>query len=291
MTIDYPAVLGLEEKGPRYAYTERDAMLYALAVGLGSNSLNEQELPFIYEKNLRAVPTLATVIAWGAGVSTDRLGVNQKLVLHGEEETIFHRTLAPSGAVLPESRVVEVYDKGKDKGAVILRRTVLRDEADGAPVATINRTIIARGDGGAGGSAGAPRAPHVVPERRPDATLSYETRPDQAALYRLCGDRNPLHVDPRMAQVAGFTAPILHGLCTYGMTCRAVLETYCDFDPSFIASHAVRFSSPVYPGETLKVDLWRDEDTVSFEASVPQRGVTVVKSGKSMLRPDRWLGH
>lgn len=285
MPIDYPAVLGLRENGLRFTYTERDTMLYALAIGMGADPLNMAELPFVYEKGLRAIPTLATVIAWGAGVSTARLGLNQRMVLHGEEETILHKPLPPSGTIIADSGIVEIFDKGKDKGAIVLRRTVLHDEADGEPIATLHRSLFARGDGGNGGAIGALPAPHPIPGRAPDASLTFTTRPDQAVLYRLCGDRTPLHIDPESAQASGFKAPILHGLCTYGICSRAVLQAYCDFDPARVASHAARFSSPVYPGEALQVDLWRDGEIVSFEASVPARDVKVIRNGKSVLRP------
>lgn len=284
MAIDYPAVLGLKQEGLRFTYTERDAMLYALGIGLGSDPLDRRELCFVYEKALRALPTFATVIAWGAGVSTADIGLDQRLVLHGEEETILHRPLAPSGSIVSNSGILEVYDKGRDKGAIVVRRTELFDAVDGLPVATLFRSLFARGDGGGGSAAVAP-APHAIPDRAPDRLLRYATRPDQALLYRLSGDRTALHADPDMAEAAGFDAPILHGLCTYGICARAVLEAYCDFDPARFASHRARFSSPVYPGETLEIALWRDEDIVSFEASVPARGVKVIRNGRSMLRP------
>ena len=284
MPIQYPEILELKETDIEFEYTDRETMLYAIAVGLGSDPLNEAELPFVYEKDLRAIPTLATVVAWGAGVSTQRLGVNYKMVLHGEEETLLHRPMPAAAKLKADSGVVEVYDKGEGKGALIIRQTVLRDAEDDEPIATLNRTIVARGDGGCGGVQGKAPVPHPTPEREPDAHIEYTTRPDQAILYRLCGDRNPLHVDPAVGQSVGFEGPILHGLCTYGITCRAVLETYCDFDPAQIASHAARFSAPVYPGDTIAVDLWRDSDVVSFQASVPERGKTVIKNGKSILR-------
>ena len=284
MPIDYPAILSLQERDRRFSYSDRDTMLYALAIGMGSDPLDEAELPFVYEKDLRAVPTLATVVAWGAGVSTDKLGVNYKLVLHGEEQTIFHRPMPPAAEIVAESGVAEVYDKGEGKGALIVRQTILRDAADGEPIATLNRTIVARGDGGTGGSKAPAPTPHAVPERAPDMSLEFATQPNQAALYRLCGDRNPLHIDPERARAAGFKAPILHGLCTYGFSCRAVLRAYCDYDPARMASHQVRFSSPVFPGDVLRVDLWRDGDVVSFEASVPARETIVIRNGKTVLR-------
>lgn len=284
MPLDYPAILDLKETGKCFTYTDRDTMLYALGIGLGGDPMNEDELRFIYEKELRAVPTLATVVAWGAGVSTEKLGVNYKLVLHGEEQTILHRPMPVAATIVADSSVAEVYDKGEGKGAVIVRQTVLRDEADGQPIATLNRTIFARGDGGVGGSKEPQPAPHAVPDRAPDKLLEYAVAPNQATIYRLCGDRNPLHIEPERARAAGFSRPILHGLCSYGFTCRAALEAFCDFDPSIVASHQARFSSPVFPGDTLRVSLWRDGDIVSFEASVPAREVTVLKNGKTVLR-------
>ena len=125
--------------------------------------------------------------------------------------------------------------------------------------------------------------PHKVPGRAPDKVVDITTRPDQALVYRLCGDRNPLHSDPEFAKKAGFPRPILHGMCTYGITCRGVLQTYADYDPAAFRQHAVRFSSPVYPGETVTMDLWKDGNVVSFEAKVKSRNVTVIKSGKTVL--------
>jgi acyl dehydratase len=178
--------------------------------------------------------------------------------------------------------VIGVYDKG-DKGAVIYSETVLTDAKSGEMIATLTGSTFARGDGGFGGpSEGAPE-PHAVPTRAPDLSLDFPTRPDQALIYRLSGDRNPLHADPKIAAIAGFPRPILHGLCTYGITCRAVMQAFADFEPARIKSHQVRFSSPVFPGETITVDLWKDGDVVSFEARIKDRGVVVVRNGKTVL--------
>lgn len=161
---------------------------------------------------------------------------------------------------------------------------VLTDAADGGKVATLTTSCFARAEGGCGGSADAHPEPHAVPRRAPDHSFDLATRADLALLYRLTGDRNPIHAEPQVARDAGFARPLLHGLCSFGMSCRAVLETYADFDPKRIASHQARFASPVYPGETITVELWRDADVVSFEAQVKARSVTVIKNGKSVLR-------
>jgi acyl dehydratase len=279
--IDYPAVLDLTEEGRRFSWTDRDALLYALAVGMGADPLDRDELPFVYEKKLKTLPTFAAVIAWGAGISPERLGIDRRRTLHGEEAMTLHRPVPAMGEVAADSRVVAVYDKG-DKGAVIERETVLTDAANGELIATITRTAFAMADGGFGGPSQVAVQGHR-PRRPPDAVLEFQTRRDQALLYRLCGDRNPLHADPDAARAAGFEAPLLHGLCTYGICCRAVLQAFCGFDSERIRSHSVRFSAPVFPGDLIAVKLWNDDGDVSFEADVPARAASVIKNGKSRI--------
>jgi len=282
MPIAYPEILSLATENQPFAWTDKDTMLYALGIGMGSDPMNLDELPFVYESGLKAVPTMATTVAWGAGPGLGKLGINFLLVVHGEQKVEFHKPLPTEASILATSRVIGAYDKG-DKGAVIYNETVLADAKTGEKIATLTGSTFARGDGHFGGpSEGAPE-PHEVPTRAPDLSVDIPTRPDQALIYRLSGDRNPLHSDPKIAAAAGFPRPILHGLCTYGITCRAVLQAYCGFDPAKIKSHQVRFSSPVFPGETITVDLWKDGDVVSFEARVKSRGVTVVKNGKTLL--------
>lgn len=282
MPIAYPEILSLTSEAQPYSWTDKDTMLYALGIGMGSDPMNTDELPFVYESGLKAVPTQATTVAWGAGPGIGKMGINFLLVVHGEQKVEFHKPLPTEASILATSRVIGAYDKG-DKGAVIYNETVLADAKTGEKIATLTGSTFARGDGNFGGpSEGAPE-PHEVPTRAPDLSVDIPTRPDQALIYRLSGDRNPLHSDPKIAAAAGFPRPILHGLCTYGITCRAVLQEYCGFDPAKIKSHQVRFSSPVFPGETITVDMWKDGDVVSFEARVKSRGVTVVRNGKTQL--------
>lgn len=285
MPINYEQLLALKNLGQRYSYRDRETMLYAYAIGMGADPLDEKELAFVNEATARArpllvVPTFASVAAWEARPGEMKL--NRVMVVDGERDITFHRPLATAADIIADSSVLAVSDKGKDKGAVIQHQTVLKS-ADGGPLATVVASLFARGDGGFGGPPEGLPEPHQVPTRAPDLTLNISTRPDQALIYRLCGDRNPLHSDPEFAKRAGFPKPILHGMCTYGITCRGVLRTYADYDPSAFKRHAARFSSPVYPGETVTLELWRDGAVISFEAKVKARDVTVVKNGMTLL--------
>jgi acyl dehydratase len=281
VAIAYPDILKLEAIKEQVSWSDQKSMLYALGVGLGSDPLNEAELPFVYENGLKVVPTLATVLAFPVAILA-KSGVNIARVVHGEQALELHKTLPPEGEASASTQIAAVYDKGADKGAILIAETTLT-EPSGAPLATLTTSIFARGDGGFGGPSEGEAPPHAVPQRAPDMSLDLPTRPDQALLYRLLGDRNPLHADPSFAKLVGFPRPILHGLCTYGMTCRAVMQAYTDFDPAQIRSHQARFSAPVFPGETVTVDLWRDGPTVSFQARVAAREAVVIKNGKTVL--------
>jgi len=281
MPIQYPEILNLKRGGMEFSWTDRETMLYALGVGMGADPMNEQELPFVYERNLRAMPTLASVVAWGAGPGN--MNINFLMVVDGERTITFHKPMPGSGNIVAESRVLGAWDKGKDKGAVITTETVLKEKASGDKLVTLVGSTFARGDGGFGGPSEGQPAPHEVPKRPADRSVDIQTLPNQALIYRLSGDRNPLHSDPEFAKRAGFPRPILHGMCTYGITCRAVLQTYAEYDAARFKSHAARFSSPVFPGETITVDLWKDANVISFEARVKSRNVTVIKNGKTEL--------
>ncbi|PZA12320.1 3-alpha,7-alpha,12-alpha-trihydroxy-5-beta-cholest-24-enoyl-CoA hydratase [Rhodopseudomonas palustris] len=285
MSARYDELMALKTTGQKYAYTDRDVMLYAYGIGMGADPMDEKELAFVNEatytdRPLKVVPTFASVAAWGAGPG--EMNLNRLLVVDGERDITFHRPMPVAANINADSSVVQVYDKGKDKGVVIRHQTILRDDK-GEALATLLASRFARGDGGFDGPALEQPEPHKMPDRAPDRSVDISTRPDQALIYRLCGDRNPLHSDPEFAKKAGFPRPILHGMCTYGLTCRGVLQTYADYDAAAFKQHAVRFSSPVYPGETVTMDMWKDGDVISFEARVKSRNVTVIKSGRTVL--------
>ena len=282
--IPYEEMMKLSDLGVKGRYTERDTMLYGLGVGFGRDPLNEKELPFVYEKNLVTVPSMASVMSTGAKVVREKGGINYGLVLHGEQRLTIHKTLPPAADIIFDTRVVGVWDKGADKGAVIMSEIAIREETTNDKLCTVSNVLFARGDGGFGGPREGAPAPHAIPDRKPDMTVEMETRRDQALLYRLSGDYNPLHSDPDVAKAAGFPMPILHGLCSYGTCCRAIITNLCDYDPSRITGFDVRFSSPVFPGETILVDLWKDGNVVSFRARVKERDIVVINNGKCTLK-------
>ena len=290
MAIHYPDVLAQGTQPRAFSYGDKDVMLYALGIGLGADPLDEAELAFVTEKALKVVPTAATVLTGrGRGEplpTPDGHRPSQPnflMLVHGEQKVELHRPLPPDGEFTTGSRTIGAFDKGADKGAVLVNETIWRDAA-GVAVATLTGSSFCRGDGGFGGPADGAPEPHAVPDRAPDLTVDIATRPDQALLYRLNGDRNPLHSDPDSARRSGFPRPILHGLCTYGITCRAVLQAITGWDPDQIASHQARFSAPVFPGDTVSVDLWRDGKAISFVGRVAARDATVIKNGLTMLR-------
>jgi acyl dehydratase len=194
-----------------------------------------------------------------------------------------HKPLPTYGTFTAEGRTVGAWDKGEGKGAVVMNETTWSDEK-GEKVATLTMSMFYRGDGGFGGPTEGQPEPHAVPTRSPDQSVDIQTWPGQALLYRLNGDRNPLHSDPDSAKRSGFPRPILHGLCTYGITCRAVLQHVLGYDAEQILSHQVRFSSPVFPGDLITIDLWKDGRDISFEARVKERNVTVIRNGLTRLR-------
>ncbi len=289
MPINYEQMMQSKSEGLEASYGDREVMLYALGIGFQRDPMNEQELPFTYESNLQVVPTFATVIPTGrpragaAAGSNPMSGINYLMVVHGEQRVQIHKPLPPACEVVSDARVLGVWDKGKDKGAIIVNERVIKEKATGDKLATLVGTTFARGDGGFGGPKDGAPEPHQLPTRTPDLVHACDTRPDQAFLYALSGDRNPLHRDPAIAKRAGFPRPILHGLCSYGTACRAVISTLAKYDPKRITGFDVRFSAPVFPGETIVTEMWVDGSVVSFRSKLKERDVVVLNNGKCTL--------
>ena len=249
MPIDL-SVVGKPLGSVTYDYAERDVMLYALGVGCGRDDLD-----FTYEKNLKVLPTFAVIASFPAMMNLGgALRVNPVMVLHGEQGIALHAPIPTRGHLTTTPTVTAVYDKGK--GAVVVVETDTVDER-GTLLFHNTSSIFIRGEGGFGGDRGPSGPRNVPPDRPPDRTVSYATLPQQALVYRLSGDMNPLHADPEFAKLGGFDTPILHGLCTYGHAGRAVLEAWCERDPARLRSFAVRFSGVVFPGQTITTDMWQ----------------------------------
>jgi acyl dehydratase len=283
MPINYDDLMQATSRDIPARYGDRETMLYALGIGFMRDPMNKDELPFVYENGLKTVPTMASVIGWGGGNIMARSGINYLMVVDGERRITLHKTLPDTAEVLIDQRVLGVFDKGKDKGAVLVTESVARDKATGEKLYTMTGSTFARGDGGFGGPKDGAPEPHPIPARAPDLVHEADTRPDQAFLYALSGDRNPLHRDPAVAKMAGFPRPILHGLCSYGTACRSLISTVCKYDPTKIKQFDVRFSAPVFPGETIVTEIWVDGNVVSYRSKVKERDVVVLNNGKCVL--------
>lgn len=283
MPIDYDALMAFRIPEVERTYTERDTMLYGLAVGMGSDPTDPRELAFVLEPDPKVVPSMATVIAWNHDWLYET-GIDMVKQVHGEQRITLHRPLPPAATVIGHARITDVFDKGPGKGALLITETTVRDKATGELLCTNQSVSFARGDGGFGGPPGSGPPPHPMPGREPDAMCDLRTQPNQALLYRLCGDRNPLHADPTYAATAGYPRPILHGLCTFGHACAAVLKTRGGYAAERIRGLAVRFTSPVFPGETIRTEMWQDGDVVGFRSRVVERDTVVLNHGAVILR-------
>jgi len=282
MSSKYEALLATAIDDQPVSYTDGDAMLYALGVGFCSAPDNVKELPYAYEAQaLKTVPTFASMLPPSDFLAESGLQV-AKILLGGLRLELY-RPLPAAAELLLNRRVLGVYDRGVAHGAMIVVQSEARLKKDDTALFTLNSTLVARGDGGIGGSKGTLPERHLLPKRDPDLSCSSITRPDQALLFRLSGDRNPLHADPAVAREAGFARPLLHGRCTYGIACRAILNTICDYDHTLITGFDARFSAPVYPGDTLVTDMWQDRNIVSFRCSVKARNSIVLSNGKCTL--------
>ncbi len=276
-----PDAVGARSEPTRRSWDSKDAILYALGVGAGAVD-PLQELAFTTENTQdtpqQVLPTMAVVLAAGGGAFASIGSFNPAMLVHGEQAITVHGPIPVDGEVETVGEITAIWDKGK--GAVVELTATSTDTATGQVLFTSVMSAFIRGEGGWGGDRGPSGPAEPVPDRAPDHTVTYATRPDQALLYRLSGDRNPLHSDPAFAAFGGFDRPILHGLCTYGFTGRALLHTLCGSDPARFTGMAGRFSSPVMPGEDLTVSIWDTGDGTASFRTAGSDGRTVLDVGR-----------
>lgn len=293
MTIDYHRIKSHAFPEVRQTYTDRDTMFYALSLGVGQDPLDAAALAYVYEGSsggLRVLPTQAVVLGHpGFWVRDEAFGIDWVKMLHGEQRMRVHRPLPAAATIIGRNRVTRIIDKGEGKGAVLVVERRLEDDG-GTLYATLEQVNFCRGDGGYSAQRGGQPSDEAIealspmPESRaPDCIDEQRIRPETALLYRLLADRNPLHADPGIARKAGFERPILHGLASYGLACRAVLRQCAGDDPARLRHFELRFSAPVYPGETLRTEIWREPGTVRFRARVAERAVVVLSHGRAVI--------
>lgn len=288
--IDYDKVMALPPLETVQTYTFKDTILYALGVGVSMNGkVVPEDLKFVYEDGLASLPTMALVTGYpGFWLGLPQYGVTWQKVLHAEQQIELRAPVPVAATVRSRLTIEEIYDRGPEKGAFLVARRDVYNEADGTLIASLRQLSILRGDGGFSGNSTQHTAAAQTlsslepePERPPDVTVDLATLPGQALLYRLSGDLNPLHADPRIAADVGYPKPILQGMCTLGFVGRALLKAVCENQPARFKSLNARFSSPVFPGETIRTEIWRSEPgRVQFRARVLERDVVVIKNAR-----------
>jgi acyl dehydratase len=284
MPIDLEKALGAELPPSEGSWSQDDVILYQLGVGAGRDKPTDPaELEYTYEKNLKVLPSFGVIPVFGAVGGMGQvpgIQINFALVLHGEQEIEIHRPIPVAAEIESSGRIAGIYDKGK--AALIIIETVTREKG-GDPLFTNRFSIFARGEGGFGGESG-PKAGNTPPDRKPDVVAESPTRIDQALLYRLSGDKNPLHADPEFAKLGGFDTPILHGLCSYGIVCKAVVDHALDGDVARVARYGARFAGVVFPGETIVTSMLREDDRIIIAAKSKERDTPVISNSAIVLR-------
>jgi acyl dehydratase len=275
MPIDIEKVVGAELPGDVTEWDADRVILYHLGLGAGVPPTDPNELSYTYEPRLKVLPSFGVIPVFGmlmGLIGVDGVSINPMMILHGEQDLIVHRPLPTAAKVANEGRVDNVYDKGKGALAVIETESRL---PDGQLLCTNRFSAFVRGEGGFGGEPG-PQPGNIAPNRPPDIVTESATLPQQALLYRLSGDKNPLHADPDMARLGGFDRPILHGLCSYGIVCKAVVDHALGGDVSKVTRYQARFAGVVFPGETLVTSMWRDDGKIIVATKTKERGKDVI---------------
>ncbi len=275
MAIDL-SLVGQKLPPTTFEYTDRDVMLYALGVGAGTD-----ELQYVYENGLKVIPTFGVVPAFPALGGIVSVGkINPMMLLHGEQRVEVRKPFPTAAKVTTVGTISAIYDKGR--GALVVIDAETADEA-GEVICVNTFGAFVRGEGGFGGDRGPSGPKNVAPERAPDEVVEMQTLPQQAAIYRLSGDRNPLHIDPNFAKMAGFDKPILHGLCTFGHVARAVIQKYCGGDPDKLKGLETRFSGVVFPGEKIITEMWKESGTQIILRAKTERGEAVLSNAAATV--------
>lgn len=284
MPIDPAQAVGAPITGGEFSWDRDRIILYQLGVGAGVPQTDPNELAYTYEKNLKVLPSFGVVPAFGSlgGMSqVPGMSFNPALLLHGEQDLEIRKPIPVTGKVKTQGKVAGIYDKGKAALVVIETNTTLEGESE--PLFVNHFSLFIRGEGGFGGDAG-PKPGNEAPGRAPDFVVESKTLPQQALLYRLSGDKNPLHADPDFAKMGGFDVPILHGLCSYGVVCKAVVDTALGGDTAKVARYQARFAGVVFPGETIVTSMWKEGNDIVIEAKTKERGTAVISNAAITAR-------
>jgi acyl dehydratase len=283
MTIDPARIASIPAYAEVVEYTTQQTRLYALAVGVGSDPMDERDLAYVDPaRPLKVLPSMAVVLCPNETPTFDYLAIKHpEMMLHAEQRLTIYKPLKSSGKMVLEDKIGAVYDRGAERGALIEYQVTGRYEGDSDLCFTTTMVSAARGDGGFGGTPPDPaNKAHPIPQRDPDIELECVTRPEQALWYSLTGDNNPIHISPRIAKKIGFERPILHGLCSYGMICRVLIQHFADGDPDRLRQYDVRFSAPVTPGDTLQISVWHeDANHIAFRVKSATTGQKLLDNG------------
>ena len=283
MPIDPSRALGAELGEGTTSYTKDDVILYHLGVGAGDPATDPNELEYCFEKNLKVLPSFGVIPTFGSmgGLgSVPGLEFNFAMLLHGEQDLEVHAPIPPEARITNKAKIAEIWDKGK--AALVVLQVDTRDEA-GKPLFTNRFSLFLRGEGGFGGESG-PKAGNAAPDRAPDGVIERKSLPQQALIYRLSGDKNPLHADPEFAKMAGFDTPITHGLCSYGIVCKAIVDEVLGGDVAKVARYSARFAGVAFPGETYMVSYWKEGDSILFEAKSKERDAKIITNAAIKIR-------